>query len=138
MVLGSILGMISSLGYKYLHFKPNVNAAEVCVFLCWVYVAFLVAESVEFSGIISVFFAGIAMRRYTNKNLCSKESIKKVSFTLKLLSQTFETACFVLLGLSVFNQSTQHYNVGFSILTFALITIGRLQIYPLLMMVSLT
>lgn len=80
----------------------SASIVPVGVLLCAVvYVPFFLSEMLQFSGIVTVFFTGIAARRYVNKNITDNIKIM-ASFVFQLLSSLAETSCFVLLGMSIY------------------------------------
>lgn len=66
------------------HVKPpEAPIFELSMFLVFAYSSYLLAEILEFTGIISIFFCGVAMAHYAYDNM-SKVTLlsSKVSFTL--------------------------------------------------------
>jgi hypothetical protein len=45
---------------------PHNKVVPVAVFVCTVYIPFLLSEMLQLSGIVTIFFSGIAARRYCN------------------------------------------------------------------------
>ena len=105
--------------------------------LVLVYMPFLLSESLQLSGIVTVLFSGISARRYICKNI-SEKARKLSSFVFMLMSHMSETVVFLSLGMSVFADGKLALIcpalVGWTLL---LITVGRaLHVYPLLTMVG--
>eukprot|EP00434_Breviolum_minutum_P038193 symbB.v1.2.033873.t1/scaffold4272.1/size42089/4 len=106
------------------------NVPEIGVALVLAYVPFLVAEALDFSGIVAIMFAGITTRHYAHFNLTQ---VTRQIFlpTVELIASLCETYVFILLGLGVFLMK-RAYNwplIGWSLLACLL---GRaLNVYPL-------
>jgi NhaP-type Na+/H+ or K+/H+ antiporter len=132
--VGYVFGIGSAYIFKLFRDKKNQGlfAATSAFFL--IFIPFYISEIIGLSGIVTTLFAGISSRRYLNKNL-SIQSVKKISFLLEFLSQLFETACFSLLGLSVFSTVTEYVNFAFIALTLLAILVARLNVYPILAIV---
>lgn len=99
-IIGYLLGILFAFIFKFIDFKTNY-IIPVSIFVCSVYIPFLLTEMLQLSGIITIFFSGIASRRYIYKNL-SIEVRQLSAFIFQLLSNITETSCFILLGLNIF------------------------------------
>ena len=72
-LIGGVVGLLSALVFKNGSFRrltetdrdSVLEAALVCV----PYIAYILAEGLQLSGIVSILFCGIVMKRYTNESL---------------------------------------------------------------------
>lgn len=134
--VGYIFGILTAFIFKYLQFnRKHHSITATSILLCSVYIPFLLCEVVGLSGIVAIFFSGISSRRYINKNL-NKNTVGYCSFTFNLVAYVAETACFTLLGLSVFALPWNMFKFDFILVTAVLIIIGRVHVYPLLGMIN--
>jgi len=109
------------------HFHFNIP--ELGLTLVLAYLPFLIAEAVDFSGIVAVMFAGITMRHYAHYNLTH---VTRQVFlpTIELLASMSETYVFLLLGLGVFLLKNK-YSPTLICWSFVFILIGRAaHVYP--------
>lgn len=135
-IIGYVFGIFSAFLYKLIHFK-NDEIVVVSCFLCTIYIPFLLAEMLQLSGIVALLFTGIASRRYLNKNI-SYDCKKMASYMSTLISHIAETACFSLLGLSVFSQNMSCIDYRLIGGVILLCWLGRaFAVYPLLSMINL-
>jgi NhaP-type Na+/H+ or K+/H+ antiporter len=145
-LLGYLCGIVCARCFRT-HSSPTANAQTdssksnnvfvVTTFLCMVYLPFFLSECLQLSGIVTVLFAGVSMRRYFNKNVSVQSKVIS-SFVLKTLVAVAEIACFCMLGMSVFSQSINSFLPALCGCSMLLITVARaMHVYPLLMLVSL-
>ncbi|KAJ3095960.1 Sodium/hydrogen exchanger 8 [Physocladia obscura] len=73
---------------------------EMTMLLLFAYISYLLADVLSLTGIISIFFCGIAMAHYAAGNL-SEEARKASKVTLRLLSFVCECFIFLYLGLGL-------------------------------------
>ena len=134
-VIGYVFGIVLAFLFKHVDFEFN-RIIPVSIFLGVVYVPFLLAEVLQLSGILAMFFAGISARRYIYKNLNAEVRIL-AAFAFQLIAHISDTMCFALLGLSVFFLDfnfAQSYK--FFLLLILLTWASRaVAVYPLLSMV---
>lgn len=132
-LVGYFIGICSGYLYKLLRLTNNWHDQlfAIGIFLIVIYTPFLLSESIGLSGIVGNLAGGIAARRYINKNV-SKEISRKASFACELISHISETVCFAQLGLCVFMQSFQYFNVSLIAITIGLAFLARLPVYPIL------
>jgi len=78
----------------------SFNVPELGVMLVFAYLPFLVAESLNLSGIVAIMFGGITMRAYAHYNLTA---VTRQVFlpTVELVANLLETYVFLLLGVGV-------------------------------------
>ena len=134
-VIGYVFGIVLAFLFKHVDFEFN-RIIPVSIFLGVVYIPFLLAEVLQLSGILAMFFAGISARRYIYKNLNAEVRIL-AAFAFQLIAHISDTMCFALLGLSVFFLDfnfAQSYK--FFLLLILLTWASRaVAVYPLLSMV---
>jgi sodium/hydrogen exchanger 3 len=135
-VIGYGVGLLIALLFKICKFQTEHPITPVCVFLCAVYVPYFLAEMLQLSGIVSIFFTGMAARRYVNKNLNLNER-KMSSFVFQMLAYFAESATFSLLGLSIFMMDLHEYDLWFILSTLAVCFLSRIYVYPILTLVNL-
>ena len=96
------------------------------------YVPYFLSESLQLSGIVTCIFSGISCRRYLKKNL-SKDAGEIMQFIISITSHCAEISCFLLLGLSVFHQKKEDFDINFIIISFIMTLVARLiHVYPLI------
>ncbi|KAJ3110372.1 Sodium/hydrogen exchanger 9 [Phlyctochytrium bullatum] len=123
--IGSFLvGVIIALVFAKItkHVKmPNPHVYEMVMLLVFAYSSYLLADVLQLTGIISIFFCGVAMAHYAAGNL-SDESRKTIKTTLRVLA--FMCECFIFLylgmGLLSFHRKTTYDPL---MIIFALISI---------------
>jgi len=140
MAIGACCGAITALVLKFArlgaggndeeHFYFNVP--EVGVALVMAYVPFLIAEALDFSGIVAIMFSGITMRHYAHYNLTQ---VTRMVFLpiIELFATLCETYVFLLLGLGVFLLvKPRIFSVPLILWTLVSCFIGRAaNVYPL-------
>ncbi|KAJ3066450.1 Sodium/hydrogen exchanger 8 [Podochytrium sp. JEL0797] len=83
------------------HFKMEEGSVyEMTMLIVFAYISYLLADVMELTGIISIFFCGIAMAHYAAGNL-SEEARRASKVTLRLLAFMCETFIFLYLGLGL-------------------------------------
>ena len=102
LTVGVVLGMASSFIVK---FARHTRVIEPLIILVMAYLAYILAETVHWSGIISLIGCGIAQRRYAFLNL-SKKSYTTVKYSVRTLS-TFSD-CIIFLYLGIVTISKEH------------------------------
>lgn len=134
-LLGYGSGIVCALFFKYFPSRNQSGVLVVTVFMCMVYLPFFLSECLQLSGIVTVLFAGVSIRRYVNKNISLSNKLVS-SFVLKSFVNVAEVSCFGLLGMSVFSQSLHNFLPTFVCWSLMLILLGRaLHVYPILLLV---
>lgn len=95
--IGIFAGILGSFMFKYLRFSETLDRA---MFFIWAYVPYVLAESIELSGILAILFLGIVMGYYTKESLSSHSKITTEEF-FKTFSFVAENFCFVYFGISM-------------------------------------
>ena len=104
-LIGGAVGLLSALVFKNGSFRrltetdrdSVLEAALVCV----PYIAYILAEGLQLSGIVSILFCGIVMKRYTNENL-SRHARETCHSFFKIAASLAETFIFLYMGVEVF------------------------------------
>ncbi len=136
--IGYLCGLLLALVFKFFDF-PKDKISPMALTLCSAYLPFFLAEALQLSGIVAIFFAGISTRRYVMKN--TKGSIKIISASIfESISYLAETTCFIIMGLAMVLQDF-HFSrkevICFISLTFVLCVLARMiNVYGLLGLVS--
>ena len=104
LAIGIILGMISSFIVK---FARHARVIEPLVILVVAYFSYILAETIHWSGIISLIGCGLAQRRYAFLNI-SKKSHTTVKYSVKTLSTFSDCIIFLYLGIVTFSEKQKH------------------------------
>ncbi|KAG9139699.1 hypothetical protein Leryth_021162 [Lithospermum erythrorhizon] len=86
--------------------------------------SYMLAEGFGLSGIVSILFTGIVMKRYTYSNLSDK-SQKFVSAFFHLISSLAETFTFIYMGFDIAMEKHSWSHVGFIFFSIIFIGIAR-------------
>uniref|UniRef100_K1R728 Sodium/hydrogen exchanger n=1 Tax=Magallana gigas TaxID=29159 RepID=K1R728_MAGGI len=114
LVIGILVGCLSALLTK---FTNTVKVVEPLAIFGMAYLAFLLAELFEFSGIICIIGCGLVQVAYSFQNITQKSRVAIKYFT-KVLSTTSEIIIFLFLGLALV---TEHdWQTGFVLWTLVL------------------
>lgn len=128
-ILGMAFGFGVALIFKYADLR-HFHLLELSLYLLCMYIPYLVAESIDLSGIVSVFFTGMAARRYIVPNVSERTNTSSQSI-FQLAAFLAETCIFLDLGLSVFGL-TGSFHWVFVAWAFLACLFGRAAgIYPL-------
>ncbi|CAH2033388.1 unnamed protein product [Thlaspi arvense] len=90
----------------------HLQNLECCLFVLFPYFSYMLAEGVGLSGIVSILFTGIVMKRYTFSNL-SEASQSFVSAFFHLISSLAETFTFIYMGFDIAMEQHSWSHVGF-------------------------
>ncbi|QQP38440.1 Sodium/hydrogen exchanger [Caligus rogercresseyi] len=122
-LVGSLLGCTTALVTKFTHIH-RFPELESTLFVLMSYSTFLVAESLNLTGIVAVLFCGICQAHYTYNNLSSESKhITKQFFNL--LNFMAENFIFSYIGVSMFTFTNHNFNVSFILGSFLAIFIAR-------------
>ncbi|GAY35443.1 hypothetical protein CUMW_016370, partial [Citrus unshiu] len=100
---------------------------ECCLFVLFPYFSYMLAEGLGLSGIVSILFTGIVMKRYTFSNL-SENSQRFVSAFFHLISSLAETFVFIYMGFDIAMEKHSWSHLGFiffSIVSLLFIIVAR-------------
>ncbi|KAG8090476.1 hypothetical protein GUJ93_ZPchr0011g27032 [Zizania palustris] len=89
--LGVGAGLLSAYIIKKLYFGRHSTDREVSIMMLMAYLSYMLAELLDLSGILTVFFCGIVMSHYTWHNVTesSRVTTKHAFATLSFISETF-------------------------------------------------
>ncbi|XP_010480189.1 PREDICTED: sodium/hydrogen exchanger 5 [Camelina sativa] len=125
MSAGVGVGFTSALLFKYAGLDTeNLQNLECCLFVLFPYFSYMLAEGVGLSGIVSILFTGIVMKRYTFSNL-SEASQSFVSSFFHLISSLAETFTFIYMGFDIAMEQHSWSHVGFILFSILFIGVAR-------------
>ncbi|MED6198881.1 Sodium/hydrogen exchanger 2 [Stylosanthes scabra] len=129
--LGIAVGLISAYIIKTLYFGRHSTDREVALMMLMAYLSYMVAELLNLSGILTIFFCGIVMSHYTWHNVTGSSRITtKHSFaTISFIAETF---IFLYVGMDALDidkwktsKASAGTSVALSSALLALVLIGR-------------
>ena len=127
--LGILFAFLIALLFKYVDLRETTTL-ELSLFIILMYFPFVLAEEINLSGIVSIFFAGLSARRYIEPNV-SDETKRNAEVIFHLISYLAETCIFLELGLSTFGLSGS-FRWGFIACAFVATLFGRaMSVYPI-------
>ncbi|XP_062199945.1 sodium/hydrogen exchanger 6-like [Phragmites australis] len=119
------VGFISALLFKYAALGvENLYNMESCLFVLFPYFSYMLAEGVGLSGIVSILFTGIVMKRYTFYNL-SEESQRFTARFFHLLSSLAEAFVFIYMGFDIAMERQSWSHIGFIFFSIIFILVAR-------------
>ena len=125
LTVGMMVGLITALITKH---TKEVRVVEPLVMLIMAYCAYMVAELLHWSGILSLVGCGIVQSHYAFKNISDKAHIT-VHYFISMLSSTMDCIIFLYLGMAVldlgFNPGDYFWYPGFIIWTLVLCLLVR-------------
>lgn len=126
-LLGLVISLVCAVGLKSFNFYGN-DHYEFIIVIFFAYTSYCVAQTLELSGIMSLFFCGIGMAHYAYYDMSSKAA-NTTGISLKGLAMVCETFLFIYLGITVavFLRSdlNLHWSVPMIIFSVLLCAIGR-------------
>ena len=135
-VVGVILGLTASFMYKNTQLSEYPKF-ETSLLFCFCYLCYSVAESMELSGIMAIFFQGIILSHYNSYNLSPTAHVASEQI-FSTLATIAETAVFLYMGMGVFTGRFANWDVLFSLLALSFCLLGRvLNIFPLSLIANL-
>ncbi|KAM0873532.1 hypothetical protein ACQ4PT_038005 [Festuca glaucescens] len=118
-------GFISALLFKYSTLGvENLYNLESCLFVLFPYFSYMLAEGFGLSGIVSILFTGIVMKRYTSPNL-SEDSQRFTASLFHLLSSLAETFVFIYMGFDIAMERQSWSHIGFIFFSIVFILVAR-------------
>ena len=95
---------------SFYFFKINLifSVVEPLVMFTSAYFSFICAETIHWSGIISLIGCGIAQKRYAFKNI-SEKSLTTVKYGVKTMSALADVIIFLFLGIVVISKEFGHF-----------------------------
>lgn len=90
-VLGVVTGLLSAYVIKKLCFGRHSTDREVAIMMLMAYLSYMLAELLDLSGILTVFFCGIVMSHYTWHNVTenSRVTTKHTFATMSFVAEIF-------------------------------------------------
>ncbi|KAJ3224736.1 Sodium/hydrogen exchanger 8 [Clydaea vesicula] len=134
--IGSFLvGIITALAFAFL--TKHVQMAdrpiyETTMLLIFAYLSYLIADVIQLTGIISIFFCGIGMAHYAYPNL-AKETTGSLKIQLRFISSLCEGFIFIYLGLGLLSfGGKSHYSPSMILFASIAILISRTHVFIIL------
>ncbi|KAI4372254.1 hypothetical protein MLD38_010508 [Melastoma candidum] len=130
-LLGIAAGLLSAFIIKTLYFGRHSTDREVALMMLMAYLSYMLAELMDLSGILTVFFCGVVMSHYTWHNITEKSRIttKHAFATISFISETF---IFLYVGMDAFDidkwrdtKASPATSVAVSATFIALVLVGR-------------
>ncbi|KAK3423885.1 hypothetical protein EUGRSUZ_F00635 [Eucalyptus grandis] len=100
--LGVIAGLLTSFCLKMLYFGRHSSVREIALMVLMAYLSYMLAELLELSGILTVFFCGILMSHYAWHNVTESSRIttRHVEWhVFAMMSFVAETFIFLYVGM---------------------------------------
>ncbi|XP_073010099.1 sodium/hydrogen exchanger 4 [Typha latifolia] len=90
-VLGIATGLLTAYALKALYFGRHSTDREVALMALMAYLSYMLAELLQLSGILTVFFCGIVMSHYAWHNVTESSRIttRHIFATLSFIAETF-------------------------------------------------
>ncbi|KAH7666837.1 Cation/H+ exchanger CPA1 family protein [Dioscorea alata] len=137
-LLGAVGGLLSAYIIKKLYFGRHSTDREVALMMLMAYLTYMIAELLNLSGILTVFFCGIVMSHYTWHNVTESSRIttKHAFATLSFIAETF---LFLYVGMDAldiekwkFVSDSPGTSIGVSSVLLAMVLVGRAAfVFPL-------
>ncbi|KAL3733393.1 hypothetical protein ACJRO7_022853 [Eucalyptus globulus] len=96
--LGVIAGLLTSFCLKMLYFGRHSSVREIALMVLMAYLSYMLAELLELSGILTVFFCGILMSHYAWHNVTESSRIT-TRHVFAMMSFVAETFIFLYVGM---------------------------------------
>lgn len=136
MAVGLIFALGAAYLFKRLRFLTHSPVHETLLVFATGYLAYMVSELFELSGIITLLSGGISLAHYAWYNL-SPQSKQATSLAFDAIGFAAEAFVFVYLGLTCFSYNDYDWSMEFFAVEFVVVIIGRyLGIVCLLYLVS--
>ncbi|XP_059438756.1 sodium/hydrogen exchanger 1-like isoform X2 [Corylus avellana] len=129
--LGIAAGLISAYIIKTLYIGRHSTDREVALMMLMAYLSYMLAELLNLSGILTIFFCGIVMSHYTWHNVTESSRIttKHAFATISFIAETF---IFLYVGMDALDidkwkksNASPGTSVAVSSILFALVLVGR-------------
>ena len=131
--IGVLFGLAFSLSTKHMRLHGDLPTLSL---LMMAYLAYILAELADLSGIFTILTFGIVTSHYAWLNLSNENQL--ISYTVsRMLGRTSESFVFAYIGMSVFAVTDHHVSVPFIILAYIFCQIGRAaNIFPISTLVN--
>nr|UTD53586.1 Na+/H+ exchanger 1 [Casuarina glauca] len=129
--LGVAAGLISAYVIKTLYIGRHSTDREVALMMLMAYLSYMLAELLDLSGILTIFFCGIVMSHYTWHNVTESSRIttKHAFATISFIAETF---IFLYVGMDALDidkwkssNASAGTSVAVSATLLALVLVGR-------------
>jgi NhaP-type Na+/H+ or K+/H+ antiporter len=137
--------LLSAYIIKKLYIGRHSTDREVALMMLMAYLSYMLAELLDLSGILTVFFCGIVMSHYTWHNVTesSRVTTKHAFATLSFIAETF---LFLYVGMDALDIEKWEFasdrpgkSIGISSILLGLVLIGRAAfVFPLSFLSNLT
>ncbi|KAM0942526.1 putative cation/H+ exchanger, cation/H+ exchanger, CPA1 family, sodium/solute symporter superfamily [Dioscorea sansibarensis] len=97
-ILGVATGLLTAYALRALYFGRHSTDREIALMVLMAYLSYMLAELLQLSGILTVFFCGIVMSHYAWYNVTEKSRIT-TRHTFATLSFIAETFIFLYVGM---------------------------------------
>ncbi|CAL9039121.1 sodium/hydrogen exchanger 1-like [Musa acuminata AAA Group] len=144
-LLGAFGGLLSAYIIKKLYIGRHSTDREVALMILMAYLSYMLAELLNLSGILTVFFCGIVMSHYTWHNVTesSRVTTKHAFATLSFIAETF---LFLYVGMDAldiekwrFVSDSPGKSLRVSSILLGLVLVGRAAfVFPLSFLSNLT
>ncbi|XP_043692024.1 sodium/hydrogen exchanger 4-like isoform X2 [Telopea speciosissima] len=90
-VLGVATGLLTAYAFKSLYFGRHSTDREIALMVLMAYLSYMLAELLQLSGILTVFFCGIVMSHYAWYNVTENSRIttRHIFATMSFIAETF-------------------------------------------------
>ncbi|CAM6096412.1 unnamed protein product [Calypogeia fissa] len=125
MFTGTSVALACALLFKYTGLAVNrLHNLESCLIVLFPYAAYMLAEGLGLSGIVSILFCGILMKHYTFSNLSDSTRSFTAGF-FHLISSLAETFVFIYMGVDIAIEKHSWGHVGFIFFSIIFILVAR-------------
>ena len=129
--IGTVTALLSAVLLKFTHLGTSESHAAPCIVVLFPYCAYMAAEALHLSGIVSILFCGIVMSHYTKKNLSDRIN-ESTSSVFQILAHLAETFIFIYMGVATFLEEQAWQHVSLTMFSILAVLIARLfNVYPL-------
>ena len=111
MMIGMCMALLTSLIVK---FTEPLQAIEPFLIILMAYVSYVLADTVDWSGIISLITCGVTQKRYAFLNI-SKSSLTTVKNSVKTIATFSDVIIFLFLGIVTISHHDLVWHWGFSL-----------------------
>ena len=124
MMVGFLFSVGAALVFKHMRFLTHSPVHEVLLVFAAGYLAYMVSELFELSGIITLLSTGITLAHYAWYNL-SPQSKQATSLAFESIGFGAEAFVFVYLGLTCFSYNNYEWSYEFFIVELLVVVVGR-------------
>lgn len=137
-LIGVGCALVIALILRHINIGHHGWTLETVMVLIFAYSSYLLAELIQYSGIVSILFCGMTMATYLypNMSLKSRESAKNVVHVLSFVCQT-SLYLYIGLGVSAFKPSQRTFDVAYVFIALFAIMVARLHVFVILPMTNL-